>query len=211
MDNKQIRLENLRALIREARGTANLARTAGTDPNYLSQITTGRRNVGEDLARDLERGMKKPAGWMDQIHSVQEVDLPRARVPEVTWDSLRRQQDQHVVREEPRAWKTENFVSTDKTVSEQAFALRVHGDSMLNPTGSPTYPDGSRVIVDPTLTPKHRDRIIVALPDGDVVFRQLVNEGTRAYLKPLNTSYPLIEMPPAAEVRGVIVQTIIDE
>ena len=72
-----IRHENLLVLIREAGTQERLSELAEVSHVYLNQIknrrpdpTTGKiRNVGNQLARKLEKGMDKPEGWMDRDHS----------------------------------------------------------------------------------------------------------------------------------------------
>lgn len=72
-----IRRENLLALIQEAGTQERLAERAEVSHIYLNQIknmrpdpSTGKvRNVGNQLARKLEKGMDKPEGWMDTDHS----------------------------------------------------------------------------------------------------------------------------------------------
>src|SRR5690606_8111072 len=73
MDVKQIRKANLYLLKKEVRSWAEVARRAGTDPAYISQIVSKKavREVGDDLARKLETGFSKPHGWMDHDHSKQ--------------------------------------------------------------------------------------------------------------------------------------------
>lgn len=84
---EEIRLANLRSLVEEcpeyrkgdvaarAGSLAALALFCDTSRSYLSQILirferkNGKiRGVGVDLARKLEKGMKKPVGWMDVKH-----------------------------------------------------------------------------------------------------------------------------------------------
>lgn len=74
--SKEIRVENLRLLVKEFKTADAVAQLATTAPMYLSQIlngvpsSTGRpRGVGDALARKLEDGCKKPVGWMDQSHA----------------------------------------------------------------------------------------------------------------------------------------------
>jgi len=88
---EEIRLTNLRLLIEECEsvtvgkktyraGTATaLAIKCKTSSSYLSQILIRFKNpsgsvreVGTELARKLEKGSKKPLGWMDVKHD--EVD-----------------------------------------------------------------------------------------------------------------------------------------
>jgi hypothetical protein len=74
---KELRIENLRALVSEFKTAEAVARMANTNPMYLSQILNGARSatgtprgIGEALARKLEVGCGKPIGWMDQSHSM---------------------------------------------------------------------------------------------------------------------------------------------
>lgn len=76
VNRKEIRLNNLRKLIGEAKSAAELARKVGTDPAYLSQLVNRVptpkgtiRGVGDVLVDRLEKAMGKPTGWMDQDHS----------------------------------------------------------------------------------------------------------------------------------------------
>lgn len=73
----EIRLENLRTLV-EQKGTQDLVATlSDTNPVYLSQLLnravdkkSGKiRQIGDDMARKLERGCEKETGWMDNIHT----------------------------------------------------------------------------------------------------------------------------------------------
>jgi hypothetical protein len=84
---EEIRLDNLRLLIEEceavtvgnktyrAGSAAAIAAKCKTSASYLSQILIRFRNpsgttreVGTALARKLEKGAKKPVGWMDTRH-----------------------------------------------------------------------------------------------------------------------------------------------
>jgi len=206
MENKEIRLTNLLALIAEAGGRTELAERVGTNPNYLTQITTRHRSVGNPLARKLEHGMRKPAGWIDNVHEdVTPIAAPfTRRVPLIEWDTLTRRGVPASRQKTAGEW-----VLTDATINGQAFAVRVRGDAMQNPAGFPTYPEGSRIIVDPERAPVHRDRVLVRVKGG-VLFRQLLCEGQQTWLKPLNPAYPATLMSGEADVIGVVVQTIID-
>ena len=53
------------------------------------------------------------------------------------------------------------WVNTTARVSESAFGLDVKGDSMTNPNGAPTIPEGSTVIVETQF-----GKIVVAILDG---------------------------------------------
>jgi len=111
-----------------------------------------------------------------------------------------------------RPGEGEKPVYTTRKVGNRAFALRVVGDSMENPNGRPTYPQGSIVIVDPDRAPLHGSAVIVRLEDSkQATFKQLIIEGDAQYLKPLNPRYPVMPIDGNATICGVVVQTVMDE
>lgn len=71
------RFVNFEKLIREAGGVAKLARQCGYDkPAYLYQVRAktvkpngSQLQIGDRMAAKLEKGMNKPAGWLDLDHS----------------------------------------------------------------------------------------------------------------------------------------------
>lgn len=69
MENKEIRRRNLEVLVGEAPNhlLKEVAQKAGVNELYLSQIRSAktRADMGDNVARKLERGHGKPVGWMD--------------------------------------------------------------------------------------------------------------------------------------------------
>ena len=84
----------------------------------------------------------------------------------------------------------------------EPYALRVLGDSM-----EPEFTDGCVVIVDPGYAPRDGSYVIVEFA-GDVFFRQLVFDGERRFLKPLNPKYGSFELTPPYTIRGGVVQQV---
>ena len=82
----------------------------------------------------------------------------------------------------------------------EPYALRVIGDSM-----APEFWDGCIIIIEPGGAARH-DSFVVVDYDGDTVFRQLQIESERRFLKPLDASYPVIELTGRYNIRGVVVQ-----
>lgn len=82
----------------------------------------------------------------------------------------------------------------------EPYALRVLGDSM-----APEFPDGCVIIIDPGHAPRDGSYVVVEYA-GDVFFRQLVIDGERRFLKPLNPKYGSFELVPPYTVRGGVVQ-----
>jgi len=84
----------------------------------------------------------------------------------------------------------------------EPYALRVLGDSM-----EPEFADGCVVIIDPGHAPRDGSYVVVEFA-GDVFFRQLVFEGERRFLKPLNPKYGGFELTPPYTIRGGVVQQV---
>lgn len=82
----------------------------------------------------------------------------------------------------------------------EPYALRVLGDSM-----EPEFPEGCIIIVDPGHVPHDGSYVVVEFA-GDVFFRQLVFDGERRFLKPLNAKYGGFELTAPYTIRGGVVQ-----
>ena len=100
---------------------------------------------------------------------------------------------------------------TTSKVSQYAFALRVEGDSMTNPYGLPSIPEGSIVIVDPEIVATSGKIVIAKLTDSNqVTIKKLVIDGPHTYLKPLNPEHSLIKVNDNCMIVGVVTQVVQD-
>lgn len=59
------RRANLRTLVEQNGGQAQVAAEIGTPKSHLSAILAGRRGVGDALAQKIEQHFALPPGWMD--------------------------------------------------------------------------------------------------------------------------------------------------
>lgn len=87
--------------------------------------------------------------------------------------------------------------------SANTYALQVRGVSM-----EPEFHDGDYIYVDPASEAKHRSFVIVRLMDRDeAIFKQLIIEEGRRFLKPLNPAWPdaIIEINEKAMICGAVV------
>lgn len=77
--NEEIRVENLRALIREAGSEELLAARYKCTPAFIKQMSRGyrdsdtgvRKGIGTAAARKLEECMGKEVGWIDYDHNAE--------------------------------------------------------------------------------------------------------------------------------------------
>ena len=104
-------------------------------------------------------------------------------------------------RKSPDAW-----VTTSRRVSRSAYALRVKGGSMTNPTGRPTFPDGTIIIVDPNVPHLHGSLVVVRFDDeNEATFKRYEEDGAAQFLVPLNPAYKVIQIDRPAAFCGVVV------
>jgi SOS-response transcriptional repressor LexA len=104
---------------------------------------------------------------------------------------------------------TEPAVASDHT--QKPFALRVHGDSMVDETGGLSFPDDSIIVVDPTATASPGDPVVVRRTKTEKTsFRLLEFYDRHYFLKPLNPRYPTVAMPDDARIIGVVIQVLVE-
>lgn len=101
--------------------------------------------------------------------------------------------------------EVDKWVDTSLKIGDNSFALEVKGDSMTNPNGLPTIPEGATVIVDPDAEPRHR-KIVIARLDGtnEATVKKLVIDGPQKFLVPLNPRYPNIPINGNCLIIGVV-------
>lgn len=65
METKEIRLANLLALAAGYKKNTLFCERISMNPTYFSQLKTGRKAVGDDLARRIEQQLGLPRGYLD--------------------------------------------------------------------------------------------------------------------------------------------------
>lgn len=90
------------------------------------------------------------------------------------------------------------------SASDNAFWLRVVGDSMTSPIGF-SIPEGMLILVDPDV-PAENGKLVVAKLDGtnEATFKKLVIDAGLKFLKPLNPTYPTIPINGNCHIVGVV-------
>jgi SOS-response transcriptional repressor LexA len=190
------RLENLRRLLQE-RGLklAMLAELLGKAPAQVSAFA-GRnptKGIGDQIAREIEKALSLPSGYLDIPFSLSEVGGELVNVTVLS----------HTGRKLPvigsiaaGAWcesgslfdprDAEEWVDAPGPVGPRAFVLRVEGISM-----EPKFVEGDKVVIDPSLEalPGH---FVAAKRASDqaTTLKQLRQEGSEQYLYALNPDWP---------------------
>lgn len=69
MQNKQVRLANLRQLIKREGAVSQLALRLQISPIYIYRVLDGKFNIGDSMAIKIEDAYGYPQGWMDAFHN----------------------------------------------------------------------------------------------------------------------------------------------
>lgn len=172
---------------------AEFSRRTGRSKSQLSDCATGRKKIGERLARTIETEAGLPPGFLDAEESGVGVKPVTGRaVPLIPWGAIGSKDFKTAAKE---------VLYTDMTdLSPSVFAIDILDDSM-----SPVFLPGDHVIIDPDISPLPGDFVLAKTPKGRV-FRKyrLLNEEDFS-LVPLNEDYPTIGNA-SAVIDGVMIE-----
>ncbi|AUQ42548.1 LexA family transcriptional regulator [Yersinia ruckeri] len=99
----------------------------------------------------------------------------------------------------------DEWMDTGLRVSPTSFGLRVKGDSMTNPYGLPSIPEGAVVIVDPEVEAASGKIVVARLAGTDeATVKKLLIDGPHKYLVPLNPRYNNIPINGNCTIIGVV-------
>jgi len=106
----------------------------------------------------------------------------------------------------------DSWLSCPVPISNQGYALKVHGDSMTNPGPGRSYPAGCIIFVDPEAETTTGDRVIARVPRTNAATRKvLVEDAGRQFLTPINPQYPIIDITEETHICGKVVGSFIPE
>lgn len=92
------------------------------------------------------------------------------------------------------------WIDTTYKARKFTYALRVVGNSM-----EPQFPEGCTIIVEPEEIPHNKSFIIAMLAESNrATFKQLIDDESGKFLKPLNKEYPMIPVDGNFSVCGVV-------
>ncbi len=212
MNVKDIRRKNLRAIARSVGGVTQLAERLGKSQSQISHLigTNPVKNIGDRFAAEVEKVFTKPHGWLDhEHHGIQEENAlyqtgsngrqNYSQVPLLNWQEAATWNDAN----SPVAKKISQYIISHLSVGPRSFALRVDGDSMEATSGT-SFPNRSIIVIDPDERGNNGSYVLAKQnSNSQLVFKQLIIDGNRRYLKPLNPRYPITEITPQAVICGV--------
>jgi SOS-response transcriptional repressor LexA len=237
--NDEIRRDNLLLAIAKFRTAASLAEAAGTSAAYLSQIKrqtpdskTGKpKGMGDDLARNIERAIGEPEGWMDADHNSSTPDTPISELKtEVIVKSaagrgntmgLSNTEPAFAIRgrvpliswDQARTWDPSMNSFNDKDAlgwiacpvehGAATFCIENNTETMDDGTRD-GYGEGEVLFVDPEVPAVPNKDIIVILPNGKTQFRRLKEDSEGRYLLALNGKR-IERWEEGTTIRGVVI------
>ncbi|MFS1981170.1 LexA family protein [Vibrio lentus] len=216
--SESIRRENARSLAKALGGNAAFSDKIDRSTTQVSRFM-GKRpttEIGPKMARHIEQCFDKPEGWLD-VDRTNTADLPTSVIAKATntkqvpilsqvqagsWGSV----DSRLIFDEDIEWQI-----TSSNVSDDAFAMRVTGNSMTNPHGSPSIPAGSIVVVEPCSCPDNGKIVVATLNDApEATIKKLEIDGPHKFLVPLNPKYDPIPINGNCRIVGYVKQIIMD-
>lgn len=207
MNVKDIRRKNLRAIARSVGGVTQLAERLGKSQSQISHLigTNPVKNIGDRFAAEVEKAFTKPHGWLDHEHhdlqeesAIYQTRKDYSQIPLLTWQEVASWNDTAAAK------KYSQYIISHLPVGSRSFAVRVDGDSMEAPSGI-SFPNRSIIVIDPDERSSNGTYVLAKQNNSSqLVFKQLIIDGNRRYLKPLNPRYPITEITPQAIIAGVV-------
>lgn len=219
--DKEIRRKNLNKIALECGSQREFADKLDQTPGYINQLLSGHRSIGEKAARKIERTLNLEKYELEKVEN-NNIESPttsytaniesgpdiKGRVPLISWVQAGEWSEiiNNFLPGEAEEWRL-----TAANVSKNAFSLRVKGDSMTNPYGTPSIPDGSIIIVDPNVQHQNKSIVVARLEDNsEATLKMLVVDGNQQFLKPLNPAYPIIAINGNCHIVGTAVKVEFD-
>lgn len=172
---------------------ARIAEETGFSPGAVTQWLTGQtKSLKAETAAALERATGYRATWLvtgrgpkmfDQNPNVGTVPFSStAMIPLISFVQAGTWVD---VEDPYQVGGAEEWLTTDQSLSQVAFALEIRGDSML-----PEFKPGDRIIVDPAIAPQPGD-FVVAKNGNGATFKKYRPRGSTADGEPIFELVPL--------------------
>lgn len=179
-------------------GQQVLADALGVNKSNVSKYETGSQGITFDRLMILSETLGTPLSELFAMAETGNLELApelKGSVPLISWVQAGQWQD---VIDNLHPGEGERIHTTYR-VRKHTYALRVRGDSM-----EPKFPDGAILIIEPEENPEPGSYVIIRQNGGEATFKQLVQDGTDRYLKPLNPRYPIMGLKPDAVFCGVV-------
>lgn len=210
MNVKDIRRLNILALIKELGSQKVLGELTDTPASYISQVKNHTRTLGDAVAYRMEARLKKPAGWLDVAHQIQEPGtryfVSRSFIPLLEIDQI----ESFLT---PKSGSKRNSITKDIihrdnldcSLGERTFCIISQNDALRG-----VLP-GSLMVVDPDVKPGPSQPSLWDL-DGVLNFSvgHYVKNGVVEQLKYDNPGYQTVRLGGSAKRIGTVMMVVTD-
>lgn len=204
-------IEAFKRLCDREGGYKAVAEKIGANPQTLYQVYAGiahpsgtPRGIGPQIRKKLTEVFPD---WLLLVTDNVRPATTRGRVPVISWVAAGNLGE---ITDMYQPGEAEHWHDVhDTQPGSHAFALVVEGDSMTSPhPGERSFPEGTIIVVDPDRGYSAGDYVIAKdVNTQRATFKKLAQDGGRWFLKPLNPSYPTIEIDdPAVRVIGRVIE-----
>ena len=193
---------------REAKGwnQSELARALGVTPQSVQAWESGKNTPRPKRIQELAQALGVSGAFLiGETSNLEQAPVMSGRVPLISWVQAGSWCE---IDEAYPAGSAEEWLMCPAAYGPKAFALRVRGESMFDPTGRKSFKDGDIIFIDPDRCADNGSLVVCKLVDSDeATFKQLVIEGSERYLKALNPSWPerIIKINGNAAICGVVI------
>ncbi|GAA0327949.1 S24 family peptidase [Morganella psychrotolerans] len=208
----QIRADNTRTLRDAIGGNTAFSARINREPTQVSRLIgiNPTKRIGNTIARHIEECFDLVTGWLDQEHpeKIQSNDeyitpLNHLKIRHVPL--LTRQQAATASTTKSTAAHNNHgeYYACPVPCGKNTFALAVTGDAM-----APDYTSGEIAFIDPNISPSEGDTVLAcSAGNGEIIFRQFMNDGYTAILKSVNPDWPnqYIEITDNIELMGTVI------
>lgn len=191
--------------LREARGLSNkeLAALVRCTPGNMSRLENGKQGYNQETLHRVAAALNVTVpDLFARERDIEGVIQLGLRVPIISWIAAG-----HTAL--PPAAEVQDWITCPVKHSPNTYALKVQGESMHNPSGSPSFSDGDIIFVDPTRDYIHRSIVIVRSDDekSATFKRLLIDGGSSRMLETLNPAWPNRIFPVTTKINlcGVVI------
>ncbi len=188
-----------------------IAKISGITEGAISQWKQGIvKKAYADNLKKFARACNVNAEWLidgsgnmvlsTPIANFEKIQKAHGRVPIISWDQLN---DIASITRGIDLTKYDHAVSSSEHINDLTYAIRVRGDSM-----APIFVEGDILIVDPTMKHAAGDYVIAKIGDKEATLKQLTQDGSDWYLKPVNPAYPIKQVDDTTVIIAVVLERI---
>lgn len=183
---------------------ADLAAAIGVKQQAIQRIEAGKVKTSSYIVQ-MAKVLGVPAEWLAMGSTACETPIVNAPatnqlLPVITWSELNNLTE--------ALTESSETVPAIAKVGPKSFATYVPDESMHSSDGAKLgFHRNDLLLVDGSRNPNDGD-FVIAKRQGQILFRQYVNDGTGAYLRALSSQYESLSCNETTKIYGVVVNRV---